>query len=131
MSRRVGVAADDGHARQRESLFGAYDVDDAIVARVHGKMRQMEVAGVACQCFHLTGRDWVLDGLVLVVRGRVMVRHTENLLRTETLNAALTEAFESLWRGDLMAVEAVNIELGGTVGDVLDDVGIPYLVEEG
>ena len=75
----VGVATDDGHTRQGESLLRTYHVDDAIILRHHAIMRQSEVGGILCQRIHLFFRYRVLDGFVLIMRRRVVIRHAIDL----------------------------------------------------
>ena len=125
----MGVAADDGHTRQRETFLGTYHVDDAIVLRHHAVVGQSEVLGILGQCIHLCLRHWVLDGLVLIMGRCIVVRHAVYLLRTETLQSPGPHIFESLRRGHLMAVQPVNIQLCGAIVNQLDDVLIPDFVK--
>ena len=92
-------------------------------------MGQSEVGGIPGKGVHLFLRYGVFDGFVLVVCGGVMVGHTENLLGSETFQPTFSHAVESLWRGHLMTVEAVDIKLGGTVFNLLHHVLVPYLVK--
>ena len=127
---RVGVATDDGHAGKRQPLLGAYDVNDAVVGGVHGIMRQPEVLAISSQQIDLLLGDRVDNGLVLVVGGRVMVGHAEDLLGSETLQPALPHAGERLRRRHLMAIEAVDIELGRSVVHNLHHMLVPNLVKQ-
>jgi hypothetical protein len=58
-----------------------------------------------------------------------MVGHAVNLSRTEALQTARTQTVESLRRSNLVAIQAVDIELRGTVVDDLHYVLVPNLVE--
>ena len=92
-------------------------------------MRQSEVGSILCQRVHLLLGYRILDGLVLIVRGGIMIRHAIDLRGTEALQAACPHAIESLGRGDLMTVEAIDIQLGGAIADLLHHVLIPDLVK--
>ena len=129
VGRGVRVAADNGHARQREALLRAHHMDDAVVGRHHAVVGQSELAGITLQRVHLLLRHGVGDGFVLVVSGRVVVGHAVNLSRTEALQTARTQTVESLRRCHLVTIEPVNIKLCGTVGHNLHHVLVPYLVE--
>src|SRR5690349_16895725 len=43
----MGVAADDGHARQRDAQFRADDMDNALARVVEAKERELKLVGVA------------------------------------------------------------------------------------
>ena len=45
----VRVAADNSHARKRESFLGTYDMDNAIIGCIHGEMSQPELLAISCQ----------------------------------------------------------------------------------
>ena len=105
-------------------------MNDAVVRRHHAEVSEAEVVGILFQRVDLLARDGVFDGLVLVVGRRVVVRHTIDSLRAEALQAPGAQAGESLRAGDLVAIEAVDVELCGTVVDDLDDVTVPYFVKE-
>jgi hypothetical protein len=63
--------------------------------------------------------------------GVVMVRHAEDLLRTETADAARPEAVEGLRTRHLVAVEPVDVQLVRAAIHVLDDMRVPDLVKKG
>ena len=130
VGRRMGVSTYDGHPRQGQAAFGPYDVDDAVLGIHHPEMCQPEFLGIPCQRVYLLARYRVLDGFVLVVRRRIMVRHTENLFRTEAAEPPCPQALESLRTGHLMAVEAVDIKLCGTIFHLLHHVGVPDLIKQ-
>jgi hypothetical protein len=58
-----------------------------------------------------------------------MIRHTEDLLGTEALQAPRPHVLESLWRRYLMTIKPVDIQLRGTVFDLLDHMLVPYFIE--
>ena len=59
--RGMAVAADDGHAGQREALLGADDVDDALADVVLGIILDAEIGGVLGQRLDLDTAFLVLD----------------------------------------------------------------------
>ena len=52
--RGVRVATNDSHTRQRESLLRTYNVDNAVVLRVHGKMSDTKIGRILGECVYLT-----------------------------------------------------------------------------
>ena len=48
----------------------------------------------------------------------------------EALQTSLPHAVESLRRGHLMTVQTVDVQLGRPVGNLLDDVPVPYLIKQ-
>ncbi len=57
MGRGVGVAADDGHARQRGTLLGPHHVDDALARVEHLELPDAVSLTVLVQGDHLLPRD--------------------------------------------------------------------------
>ena len=104
-------------------------MDDAVILRHHTEMRQSEVGCILRQHIHLLFRYRVFDGLILIMRRCVMIRHTEDLLRTETFQSPGPHALKGLGRSHLMTIEPVDIQLRGTVLDLLDHMFVPYLIE--
>ena len=104
-------------------------MDDTIVLRHHTVVRQSEVCRVLRQRVHLRLRYRILDGLVLIVRRRVMIGHAVDLLRTEALQPSGPHAFERLWRGHLVTVQTVDIELCRSVLHLLHHVPVPNLIK--
>ena len=127
----VRIAADDGHARQGQSLFRSHDVDDAVVRTHHPVMGQPELGGIARQRVHLGLGNGIFDYLVLVMRRGVVVRHTEDPFRAQAADTACAQPVEGLRTGHLVAVQPVDVQLGRAVLDQRDDVRIPYFVEQG
>ena len=125
----VRVATDDGHARQRQAALGTNDVDDAVLGVHHAEVRQAEVLSVLSQSIYLSARHGVFYRFVLVVRRRIMVGHAIDVVGAETPQPAPPHALEGLRTGDLVAVEAVDVELCGAVLHLLHHVGVPDFVE--
>ena len=91
------VSADYGHTGKRQSLLRTHHVDYAVARIHHPEICQAEFPDICIQCLQLFPRNRILNRLVLIVGGGIVVRHTEDALRTETLDAPCTQAFESLW----------------------------------
>ena len=115
MRRGVAVAADDGHARQREALLRADDVDDALADVELVVIFDAEIARVLRQCAicaALSGSGFRLRA----VGGRhVVVDDGQRLLRRAHLAARHAQAFEGLRAGHLVHEVAVDIEQAGAV----------------
>ena len=73
MSRRVAIAAHNGHAGQGATLFGSDHVHDALQWITHREQFNTEFFGVVAHDFNLTSRDWVGDGQVDVGRWHVVI----------------------------------------------------------
>ena len=131
MRRCMRVAADDGHARQGQALLRSHDVDDAVVRVHHPVVREPELGGVGREGVHLFLGHRILDGPFLALRRGVVVRHAENLLRTQAADAPCAQAVEGLRARHLVAVEPVDVQLVGPAFHMLDDVCVPDLVKEG
>ena len=104
-------------------------MNDAVVGRHHAEVGQGKVARILGKGVDLLLRHGVGNGLVLVVRGRVMVGHAENLPWTEALQSPRPHAGKGLGRSHLVAVQAVDIELRRTVVNLLNHVSVPDFVE--
>ena len=105
-------------------------MDNTIILIHHTVMRQSEVFGILRQRADLLGRNGVFDGFILIVCRCVVVGHTENLVRTKTLQPTSSHTVKRLRRSHLMTIEAVYIKLGGTIVYDLYDVLVPYFVEK-
>ena len=84
-------------------------MNDAVVWVHHSVISQSEILGVAFKRVDLRARHGIGNLLVLVVGWGVVVGHTDNLLRTQTFDAALSQAGECLWACHFMTVESVDI----------------------
>ena len=124
------VAADKGHARERETALGTHNVNDAVVVLAHAEVAETELFGVLCQRLHLSATNGVLNGLILIVGGGVVVGHAIDLLGTEAFDAAVAHTLECLRRRYLVGIETIDVELGWSIGYNLHHVGVPYLVKQ-
>ena len=130
--RGVAVAADDGHAGQREALLRADDVDDALADIVLGIIFDAEIGGVPGQRLDLDAAFLVLDAELAVRRGRhVVVDDGERLFRVPDLAAGHAQALEGLRAGHFVDEVAVDVEQAGAVVLAVDDVVVENLVVEG
>ena len=130
MCRGVRVATNDGHTRQTQTLLGTYYMDNAVIRRHHAIMRQSEIGCILRQHIYLIPGNRILNRFILIVCRRIMIRHTENLPRTETLQTSGPHAFKGLWRCHLMTIESVDIQLRGAVGYLLDYMPVPYFIKK-
>ena len=96
MGRGVRVAADDSHAWKGESLLRTHNVNNTIVFRQHSIVRQSKVSGILCQRVNLFLRYRILNRLVLVVGWSIMVRHTVDMVWTETLQSSFPHSCKCL-----------------------------------
>ena len=106
-------------------------MDDTILGCIHLEFSHTKLLAVFVERFDLFASYGVSDGLVLIVGLYVVVRHSEDLLWAEDFQSALSQSLESLWRGHLVAVETVDIQLSGTVFHNLNDVAVPNFVKQG
>ena len=93
-------------------------------------MRQSEFGRIRDEGVHLLLGDRVLDRAVLVLRGRIVVRHAEDLFRPQAAEAAGAQAVEGLGTRHFVAVEPVDIQLVRAAVHVLDDMRIPDFVKQ-
>src|SRR5580704_9317811 len=69
----VGIATDDGRARQRPALLGPHDMNDALTVVVHRKIFDTEVARVLFQRGDLMRGLSVRDALAAVRGGNIVI----------------------------------------------------------
>ena len=125
------VAADDGHARQGQALLRSHDVDDAVVRVHHAVVREPELSGIGRKGVHLLLGNRVLDGLFLALGRGIVVRHADNLLRTQAADTPFAQAVERLRTRHFVAIQPVDVQLVGSAFHMLDDMRVPDLVKEG
>ena len=102
---------------------------DAVFGVAESVECDAKLGGVAGKGVDLVARHRVGDGLVLVDGGDIMVGRADGALGTHHSDAAAAQSLKGLGTGDFVAVVAVDIELVGSVGDAVDNVGIPYFIE--
>ena len=127
----VAVTADDGHAGLGEALLGADDVDDALADIVHGEKLDAEVAAVLFQGLDLEPRFGVRDAGGAVAGGHVVVGHRECRPGPPHRSSGEPQPGEGLGAGDLVDQVPVDIDQGGAIVLLVDQVAVPDLVVEG
>ena len=125
MGRRVRIAANYRHSGQTQAFLGTNHVDDAVILRHHTVVSQSELFGVLSQRVHLLLRYRIFNKFILIVRWRIVVGHAVNLLGAETFQSASPHTVESLRRCHLVAIQAVDVKLCGSVFYLLHHVLIP------
>ena len=126
----VAVAANDGHAGERQALFRPNDVHDPLARVVYGNVRHGEVADIFLQGLQL--KDAVRLRTYPPRRGRhIVVGHGDGGARLTNLPARGAQTLERLRAGDFVNEVPVDVEDGRAVRQGLDDVGVPDFVEQG
>ena len=74
----VGIAADEGDARQGEAELGADDVDDALIAVAQAEQLDAVLTAVVCQGFHLVAGQWILNAVRQPGRRHVVIGRGQN-----------------------------------------------------
>ena len=133
VGRGVAVAADDGHAGQREALLRADDVHDALADIVLRIILDAEIAWRSSPAPRSgCGFPRSVDAALAVGRGRhVVVDHGQRLFRVTDLAAGHAQALEGLRAGHLVHEMAVDIEQAGAVVLAVDHMVVENLVVEG
>ena len=128
---RVGVTADDGHARQDCAVFRPDDVHDALARVLEREIGQRsDFTDVAVQGFHLLTGNRVENAPLPVIGGRVVVGRCNDRIHAPGLAPRQLEAFEGLRAGDFVHQVAVYVEQGRAVVLDMDDMAVPeFLVK--
>ena len=127
--RRVAVAAYDGHARQRETELGAYNVNDALEGMAQVIKLDAELRAVLAEGFYLEAGERFFDGQVLIFGGYVVIGHRGDPGGIENLDTAFSQSVKSLgarYFVNKMAVDKQSIRIAFTF---LDHMRVPDLVE--
>ena len=106
----VAVAADDGHARLCEALFGADDMDDPLVRIAHAEVLDAVLRAVGGQRLDLPPRLRLFDGEVLADGRDVVVDRCRYSSRMNHADAAPFETGERHGRRHLVDILPVDIE---------------------
>src|SRR5579863_2021922 len=113
VSRGMAVTADDCHARLRKTLFGPYDVHDALVRAVRTVKGNAEIAAVLFELIDLRGGNLVQDRQTAIVGGDAVISGRDGEVGTANLQAALAKARKGLGRGYFMYQVQIDIEQRG------------------
>ena len=125
----VAVAADDRHARLRESQLGADDVDDALLRIVQIVQADAELAAVVAQRVDLLLRDRIGDRQAAIGRGHVVVGRGDGQFRPAHFAAGQAQAFERLGAGHFVDQVQVDVEERLLARLGMHDVCIPDFFE--
>src|SRR5690554_7488446 len=98
----MGIATDDGHARQGGALLGADDVDYALAHVVHAELSDAVLLAVVVQGVYLQARNRVRNTLSAAAGRHVMVGHSQVGAQAPRLAPSDAQAYESLRAGDCM-----------------------------
>ena len=126
----VAVAAHDGGARQRSTLLGTDDVDDALVRVAHRVQGDPELGGVGPHRVDLLGRDRVGDRLVDVGRRDVVVLGRHGELGAAHGAPTQAQAVEGLRAGDLVDEVEVDVQQVRFAGRGVHQVAVPDLLRQ-
>ena len=126
----VAVAANQRHARQRKTLFGTDDVDDALALIELIEIFEPKQLGVLGEVGDL--RFALRIGIFLPpVGGRhVVVDDAQRLLRRAHLAAGEPQSFERLRARHLVHEMPVDVDETGPVGAFVDEVVVPDFIVE-
>ena len=127
---RVGVAAHDRHARQREPLFRADDMDDALAGIRHGNVGHAKIRDIPHQRVHLQPALRLGDAMRPVLGRDVVVGHGDGGIGAANPAAGQTQTFKRLRRSHLMDEMPVNIKHARAIPHAVHHMGIPNLVEQ-
>ena len=131
VGRRVAVAADDGHAGQRETPFRPDDVHDPLAWVAAAVQADAELLAVAGQRVHLRSRDRIRERLV-ERRGRhVVVHRGDGEVGPADLATVEPQAVERLRRGHLVDEVEIDIEEVWLALSSAHDMAFPHLVRQG
>jgi hypothetical protein len=130
MCRGMRIPAHDRHAGQREALFGADNMDNALPEIAHAEKFDGGLCAVLFQGSDLLGTDWVGNSQFSIRRRDVMVRNGEDGARPTDLSAGHPESFKGLGRSHFMDQVPINIEQGCPIRFFPYDMLLPNLVEQ-
>ena len=94
---------------------------DTVFGVTETEKLETELAGVVEQRFHLIGRYRILNGFILIVGGDIVVGRTVCALGAHHFQSAAAQT---------LAIMTVDIELVGTVFNVVYHMSVPYFVEK-
>ena len=129
MGRSVRVAARDRRAGLRDPLFGADDVDNALLAARKIEKFDSGVRAVFPQRLdHGIGKV-VAEWLFAFIRGDNVIHGREGARGVEDFESEVAQHSECLWAGHLVDEVGADEKLGGSVRECPHGVRIPDFVE--
>ena len=124
----MGVATDDGDARQREALLRTHHMHDTLTSIAHGQLDDAETPGVAPQGRQLFLRQGVCH--LETCGGDVVIFHGK-LCGTATHRApGMLQRGKGLRRGHLVQQLAVDVQKRAAVRQLIHHMTGPELVVE-
>ncbi len=124
----VGVAADDGHPRQRHALFRSDNMHDALKRVVQVIQLHAELGAVLDQFLHLDAGHLAAGVDVAGLGGHVMVHGGEGLARLADFAAHGAQAVERLRRRHFMHQMTVDIQQRGFIRRFVHQVRVEQLL---
>ena len=131
MTGGVAVAADNGCAGQRKALFGADDMDNALLAVGRADIFDAEGGGVGLKrgqllrAFDIGNRDAVARRILARGGRQIMVGHRQRQVRTANGAARSAQSFKRLRAGDFVHQMAVDKDQAGAIVAPVNDMGVP------
>ena len=129
----VGVATDNGHARQRCPLLRPDHVHNALTLVVHVQFENTEIVAVLVQGLHLNTGNGIADAFqplgTLITRCRdIVVGGGKVGIGTPGATARHAQALEGLRRGDFVNQLPVDINQCRAIITLSDQMGVPEFV---
>ncbi len=131
MRRGMAVAANDRHARLREPLFRADDVDDALVDAIDREIGDAKIADILLERVDLQLGFRLVDAGLTIARRDVVVAHGHRRVGPAHLAAGEAQPLESLRRRHFMDQVQIDIDEVRALALWGDDMTVPDLVEQG
>ncbi|MNV39356.1 hypothetical protein D3C71_1309330 [compost metagenome] len=111
----VGVAADDGHARQGDALLRPHHVDDALIRMIQVVQLNAERVAVLDQLLHLDTRHFAGRVDVFGLGRNVVIHRGESFTRLANRTVVRAQAVKSLWGRHFVDQMTVNVQQRGFV----------------
>jgi hypothetical protein len=128
---RVRVAAHDHHARLGEAQLGADHVHDSLLRRPEVEQLQPEVPRVHRERLELPCGNRIGDRRRAVSGGDVVIHRRYRQRRSAHPAPRLPQPLERLWRRHLVDQMQVHVQERRALRELMDDVRVPDLVEQG
>ena len=130
VGRRVGIAADDRLAGQREAELRPDDMDDTLARIERRDVGHAEVGDIGFEGLDLPARLRLGDTVPAIGCRDVVVDHGERCFGPAHPAAGGAQTGKGLRTMHLVEQVAIDVEHAGAVVEVLHDVRVPYLVEQ-
>ena len=120
----VGIAADDGHTRQRHALFWPHHVNDTLIRMVQVVQLDAKFVTVLNQLLHLDARHLTRRVDVFGLGRDVVIHGGKGFSWLAHLTAMRAQTIKRLRRGHFMHQMPVDVQQWGFVLCLKDDVRI-------